>query len=199
MPVSRVIVLASASPRRAALLRAAGLDFTVAPPAINEVALAGEAPRPMAERLARAKVSAARPLSSPSLAIAADTVVVVDGTLFGKPRDAADARRMLRRLAGRTHEVITAIALRASPEEEMVCESVTSRVTFASMSEEEIAWYVETGEGADKAGSYALQGIGALFVTSVEGSYTNVIGLPLDRIYPHLRRWNCLSGPSTQT
>lgn len=198
-PVSREIVLASASPRRAALLRAVGLDFTVAPSAINEVALEGEAPRPMAERLARAKVSAARPLSSPSLAIAADTVVVVNGTLFGKPCDDADARRMLRRLAGRTHEVITAVALRATPEEEIVCESVTSRVTFAPMSEEEIAWYVDTGEGADKAGSYALQGIGALFVTSVEGSYTNVIGLPLDRIYPHLRRWNCLPGPSTQT
>ena len=145
-PVSREIVLASASPRRAALLRAVGLDFTVAPSAIDEVALDGEAPRPMAERLARAKVSAARPLSSPSLAIAADTVVVVNGTLFGKPRDEADARRMLRQLAGRTHEVITAVALHASPEEEIVCESVTSRVTFAPMSEEEIAWYVNTGE-----------------------------------------------------
>ncbi len=197
-PVSREIVLASASPRRAALLRAVGLDFTVAPSAINEVALEGEAPRPMAERLARAKVSAARPLSSPSLAIAADTVVVVNGTLFGKPRDDADARRMLRRLAGRTHEVITAVALRATPEEEIVCESVTSRVTFAPMSEEEIAWYVDTGEGADKAGSYALQGIGALFVTAIEGSYTNVIGLPLDRLYPHLRRLGCLPGQSTQ-
>jgi septum formation protein len=194
--VSRTIILASASPRRADLLQAIGLEFTVAPSDVDETALDGEAPRPMAERLARAKVSAVPALPFPSLAIAADTVVVVDGTLFGKPRDDADARRMLRMLSGRTHQVITAIALRTRPEEEIACESVTSRVTFAPLSEDEIAWYIATGEGADKAGAYALQGIGALFVTSVEGSYTNVIGLPLDRIYPYLRRWRCLPQPS---
>lgn len=196
--MSRAIVLASASPRRAALLRAIGLDFIVAPPTVDESAGPGEGPRPLAERLARAKVTAGRPLPSPSLVIAADTVVVVDGTLFGKPRDDGDARRMLRVLSGRTHQVITAIALRARPEEEIACESVTSQVTFAPLSEEEIAWYVATGEGADKAGAYGLQGIGALFVTAVEGSYTNVIGLPLDRLYPHLRRWSCLPRPSAQ-
>jgi septum formation protein len=196
--VSRTIVLASASPRRASLLQAIGLEFTVSPSDVDETALDGEAPGPMAERLARAKVTAVPPLPSPSLVIAADTVVVVDGTLFGKPRDDADARRMLRMLSGRTHEVITAIALRARPEEEIACESVTSRVTFAPLSEDEIAWYIATGEGADKAGAYALQGIGALFVTSVEGSYTNVIGLPLDRIYPYLRRWRCLPQPSAE-
>ena len=197
-PVPRTIVLASASPRRADLLRAIGLDFIVAPSDVDETARAGEQPRPMAERLARAKVAAVRALPSPALAIAADTVVVVNGTLFGKPRDDADARRMLRQLSGRTHEVITAIALRARPEEEIVCESVMSRVTFAPLSETEIEWYIATGEGADKAGAYALQGIGALFVTSVEGSYTNVIGLPLDRIYPYLLRWNCLPEPTAQ-
>jgi septum formation protein len=196
--VSRTIVLASASPRRADLLQAIGLQFTVAPSDVDETALDGEAPRPMAERLARAKVSAVPALTSPSLAIAADTVVVVDGTLFGKPRDDADAGRMLRMLSGRTHQVITAIALRARPEEEVACESVTSRVTFAPLSEDEIAWYIATGEGADKAGAYALQGIGALFVTSVEGSYTNVIGLPLDRIYPYLRRWRCVPQPPAE-
>jgi len=194
-PVSREIILASASPRRADLLRAIGLVFTVAPSAVDESPLPGESPRPMAERLARAKVTANRMLPSSSLVIAADTVVVIDGTLFGKPVDDADARGMLRALSGRTHEVITAIALRARPEEDVVCESVTSRVTFAPLSEREIGWYIATGEGADKAGAYALQGIGALFVTSIEGSYTNVIGLPLDRIYPHLLRYNCLPEP----
>lgn len=192
----RDIILASASPRRADLLRAIGLEFTVAPSDVDETARPGEQPRPMAERLARAKATAVRALPSPALAIAADTVVVVDGTLFGKPADHADARRMLRALSARTHQVITAIALRARPEEVIVCESVTSRVTFAPLSEKEIDWYVATGEGADKAGAYALQGIGALFVTSVEGSYTNVIGLPLDRIYPYLLRWQCLPEPA---
>jgi septum formation protein len=192
---ARTIVLASASPRRAALLRAIGLEFTVAPSDVDESARPGESPTAMAERLAGAKAMAPRPLPSPSLVIAADTVVVADGALLGKPRDEDDARRMLRALSGRTHMVITAIAVRARPEEETACESVTSRVTFAPLSGEEIAWYVASGEGADKAGAYALQGIGALFVTSVEGSYTNVIGLPLDRIYPHLRRWRCLPDP----
>ncbi|HET6277333.1 MAG TPA: Maf family protein [Candidatus Polarisedimenticolia bacterium] len=196
--VSREVILASASPRRADLLRAIGLEFTVAPSDVDETARRGEAPRPLAERLARAKVAAVPSLPSPSLAIAADTVVVVDGTLFGKPLDDEDARRMLRMLSGHTHQVITAIALRAQPEEEIACESVTSRVTFTVMSDKEIDWYIATGEGADKAGAYALQGIGALFVTSVDGSYTNVIGLPLDRIYPYLLRWHCLPQPSTR-
>jgi septum formation protein len=193
---AREIVLASASPRRSSLLRAIGLTFAVTPALIDETAREDEAPGSMAERLARAKLNATPRLPSPSLAIAADTVVVADGKQFGKPHHEDDARRMLRQLAGRTHEVITAIAVRALPEDSLECESVVSRVTFAPMSEEEIAWYVRTGEGADKAGAYALQGIGALFVISIEGSYTNVIGLPLERLYPHLRRWGCLPRPA---
>ncbi len=124
--------------------------------------------------------------------IAADTVVAVGDTILGKPIDTDDATRMLRLLAGRTHEVTTALALRLVPEEDLMCESVTTRVTFVAMTDEETRWYAATGEGMDKAGAYALQGIGALFVESIEGSYTNVIGLPMERLHPHLRRHDLL-------
>ena len=192
----RSIVLVSASPRRSDLLRLAGLTFTVRPVEVDETPRPGESPGFLAERLARAKVQALTKAPSPALAVAADTVVSAAGALLGKPRDRADARRMLRLLAGRTHEVTTAVALRELPEETITCERTVSSVTFAPMSAEEIDWYVATGEGMDKAGAYALQGIGALFIVSIAGSYTNVIGLPLESLYPHLRRHGLLPLPS---
>jgi len=193
---SRSIVLVSASPRRSDLLRLAGLTFTVRPVEVDETPRPGESAGFLAERLARAKVQALTKAPSPALAVAADTVVSAAGALLGKPRDRADARRMLRLLAGRTHEVTTAVALRELPEETITCERTVSSVTFAPMSAEEIDWYVATGEGMDKAGAYALQGIGALFIVSIAGSYTNVIGLPLESLYPHLRRHGLLPLPS---
>ncbi|OLE64716.1 MAG: septum formation protein Maf [Acidobacteria bacterium 13_1_20CM_2_68_14] len=193
---SRSIVLVSASPRRSDLLRLAGLAFTVRPVEVDETPRPGESAGFLAERLARAKVQALTKAPSPALAVAADTVVSAAGALLGKPRDRADARRMLRLLAGRTHEVTTAVALRELPEETITCERTVSSVTFAPMSAEEIDWYVATGEGMDKAGAYALQGIGALFIVSIAGSYTNVIGLPLESLYPHLRRHGLLPLPS---
>jgi len=192
----RSIVLVSASPRRSDLLRLAGLTFTVRPVEVDETPRPGESAGFLAERLARAKVQALTKAPSPALAVAADTVVSAAGALLGKPRDRADARRMLRLLAGRTHEVTTAVALRELPEETITCERTVSSVTFAPMSAEEIDWYVATGEGMDKAGAYALQGIGALFIVSIAGSYTNVIGLPLESLYPHLRRHGLLPLPS---
>ena len=188
----RALLLASASPRRADLLRALGVPFAVRASDVDETPRPGESPGSLAERLARAKAGAATPSTTPSLVLAADTVVIVDGQVLGKPSGREDAVRMLRRLAGRGHEVITAVALRAVPEETVVVERALSRVTFASMSPEEAEWYAATGEGLDKAGAYALQGKGALFVTGIEGSYTNVIGLPLERLYPHLRRFGLL-------
>jgi len=190
--LSRALVLVSASPRRADLLRQAGLVFTVRPSRVDETPLPGELPGDLAERLARLKAVALSPAGLPSLAIAADTVVAIRGEVLGKPSDLRDARRMLGLLSGRTHEVITAVALRTLPEEAISCERSLSRVSFAPMSAEEIDWYAGTGEGMDKAGAYALQGLGALFILSIEGSYTNVIGLPLERLYPHLRRHGLL-------
>lgn len=188
----RRVLLASASPRRAELLAGLGLAYDVAPVDLDEAPRPSEAPADLALRLAREKALAASPPPRPTLVIAADTIVVAAGGVIGKPRDLAEARRHLSLLAGRTHLVITGLAVRACPEEDLAGETVTSRVTFAPMSEDEIDWYARTGEGMDKAGAYALQGIGALFVAAVEGSYTNVIGLPMERLYPHLRRWRVL-------
>lgn len=189
---SRTLILVSASPRRSDLLRLAGLDFTVRPADVDETPLPGEAPGDLAVRLACAKVRALPALPGPALAIAADTVVAIDGTILGKPRDLEDARRMIGLLSGHTHRVITAVALRTLPEEAIVSDRSESLVTFVPMTEAEIAWYAATGEGMDKAGAYALQGIGAFFIASIEGSYTNVIGLPLERLHPHLRRFGLL-------
>jgi septum formation protein len=190
--MTRAFLLASASPRRSELLAMIGVRFRVSPVVIDETPQPGEEPGPLAARLAREKVLALATPGEPALVLGADTLVVVDRTILGKPRDEAEARRFVGLLAGRTHEVVTAFALRACPEESIAVETVLSRVTFAPMSEKEIAWYAATGEGRDKAGAYALQGIGALFVQAVEGSYTNVIGLPLDRLYPHLVRWGLI-------
>jgi septum formation protein len=190
--MARAFLLASASPRRSELLAMIGVRFRATPVVVDETPRPGEGPGPLAARLAREKALAVAIPPGPALILGADTVVVVDGTILGKPADEEEARRFVGLLAGRTHDVITAFALRACPEETVVVETAMSRVTFAPMSEAEIAWYAATGEGRDKAGAYALQGIGALFVRSVEGSYTNVIGLPLDRLYPHLVRWGLI-------
>jgi septum formation protein len=188
----RPVVLASTSPRRAELLRLAGLPFRIRTAEIDETPLQDEPPGDLAERLARGKATAPVALPSPCLAIGADTVVVVGGSVLGKPRDRDDARRMLRLLCGRWHEVITAVAVRAIPEETLKAERVTSRVHFAPMSEDEIEWYASSGEGMDKAGAYALQGKGALFIRAIEGSYTNVIGLPMETLYRILRDFDVL-------
>jgi septum formation protein len=191
----RRLVLASASPRRAELLTLLGLRFEVRAADLDEEPLAGELPAATAERLARAKAEAVDPGPGEALVVAADTIVVLDGRILGKPRDRGEAERFVSLLAGRTHEVITGLAVRACPENRIESETAVSQVTFAPMSAGEVAWYAATGEGLDKAGAYALQGKGALFVAAVHGSYTNVIGLPLDRLYPHLKRRGLLATP----
>lgn len=167
------LVLASGSPRRRELLEGLGVRFTVCPVDLDESPLPGEAPRDYVLRLALEKAAAA----SGELVLAADTTVVVDGEILGKPRDDEDARRMLRLLAGRGHSVLTGIALGKAAE---VDETL---VRFAPLSESEIDWYVATGEPRDKAGAYAIQGLGSLFVEGVEGSYSNVVGLPIPLMY----------------
>ena len=175
------IVLASSSPRRREILASLGVTFEVRAADVDETLLPGESAGDGAERLAREKAAAVAPGAGGSLVVAADTLVVLDGEPLGKPRDRADARRMLAALAGRAHEVVSGVALardgRTASGREL------TRVVFAPMTPAEIEAYAATGEPDDKAGAYALQGIGALFVERVEGSSSNVVGLPVRLLY----------------
>jgi septum formation protein len=175
----RRLVLASGSPRRRELLGLLGLAFDVLPPDVDETPLDGELPLAMVERLAAEKARAVIDrVAARTVVVAADTTVDIDGETVGKPDDEADAARILRRLAGRTHQVHTAVAVAAG--EALCFGSTTSDVTFAPMTDTEIGWYVATGEPLDKAGAYGMQGIGGIFVAAVVGSVTGVLGLPLD-------------------
>lgn len=179
--MSPKLILASGSPRRRELLTGLGLAFSVQPVDLDETPLEGEDPSAYVTRLAAAK---ARARTEPDeMTLAADTIVVLDGELLGKPGDPDEARGMLGRLAGREHQVLTGVAVYEGTGERLVSGVESSRVTIAALSDEEIAWYVATGEPLDKAGSYAIQDLGALFVERVEGNYTNVVGLPLPLTY----------------
>ena len=177
------LVLASASPRRRDLLRRAGIRFEVRPADIPEVEQPGETPSAFAQRLAHSKALAiAKQIgaSPPRLVLGADTIVVLNGEVFGKPRDADHALELLERLTGREHSVITAIALVESVALRTWQAAVTSRVEMRAVDRDELIAYVATGESLDKAGGYAVQGGARSFVTRIHGSETNVIGLPLD-------------------
>jgi septum formation protein len=177
------LVLASASPRRRELLAGLGLRFEVRPADVDETPREGEDPGAYVLRLAQEKAAAvALPENTGELVLAADTTVVIDGAILGKPLDEEDARRMLRRLSGREHEVLTGLALCAAGGRE-VSSVERSRVRMAALSEGEIAWYAATGEPLDKAGAYAIQGLGSLFVEAVAGNYSNVVGLPIPAVY----------------
>jgi septum formation protein len=173
------LVLASGSPRRRELLGQLGFPFVVVSPDVDETPLGHEDPRRYVARLAAAKAVAVaqRAEAAGAVVLAADTTVELDGTILGKPADAADAARMLHALAGRDHQVHTAVGLAHGGHVHVV--TVTTTVSFAPLGPGEIAWYVATGEPMDKAGAYALQGIGGAFVAAVHGSVTNVIGLPM--------------------
>lgn len=175
------VVLASASPRRRELLERAGIDVEVVPAHVDESHLRGEHPVDYVRRLARAKARAVAPGRPGRAVVAADTAVVLDGEPLGKPAEDPDpvaaAARMLRRLSGRTHQVVTAVHVVSGSGEAGCWESAT--VTVAELGDDEVARYVATGEPADKAGGYALQGVGAALITRVEGDPTTVVGLPL--------------------
>ncbi len=171
------IILASASPRRLELLRGLGVEPVVRPADVDETPLHGEGPAALVARLSATKAAAVESLPD-DLIIAADTVVVVDGTILGKPVDADDAAGMLGRLSGTTHRVITGVHARRGDDEQSAVE--TTEISFRPLSEDEIAAYVATGEPMDKAGAFAIQGAAADFVLSMRGSHTNVVGLPLD-------------------
>jgi septum formation protein len=215
------LILASASPRRAELLAAAGYRFEVCATDVDERLLEGERPEVYVRRLAIGKSAAAlerisRPAEGgcresagrrglearqkttdaidggddrrgrdgtgeePVIIVAADTAVIVDNRILGKPADRADAERMLRLLSGRAHEVLTGVSVRSVRRQLDHVES--TRVLFSPLSDEEVAWYVSSGEGADKAGAYAIQGLASRFVPRIEGSYGNVVGLPVARV-----------------
>jgi len=209
-----MLVLASASPRRQELLRNAGISFTVQPADVNETPLPGESPRACAERLAREKALAVWQTRPQDLVLGADTIVVVNETILGKPTHNEDAARMLRLLSGRVHQVITGVCLvgpaarcqlsvASNPETEAAplaafsgdplatasehTDSETTLVTMSELSEEEIRAYVATGEPMDKAGAYAIQGMASRWIPRIEGDYSNVVGLPVALVYRMLR------------
>lgn len=173
------VLLASDSPRRRALLAEQGWRFDTFSPDVDESALPGEPPAVLCERLARLKAESSGDTER-VLVLAADTIVVVEGRVLGKPADRMEGIGMLRLLQGRSHEVLTGLALRWNGETVSAVERTT--VCFRPLTEDQILAYAETGEGADKAGSYAIQGKGALLVASIEGDYFNVVGFPLCRL-----------------
>lgn len=181
MTSSPTLVLASGSPRRREILDRLGYRFLVRPVDIDETPHPAEGAHAYVERLAREK---ARALTRPGeVILAADTVVVLDGELLGKPCDANDATAMLLRLSGRDHQVSTGVAVLDVDRDHLAAEVETTTVRFAPLKPAEIAWYVASGEPMDKAGAYAIQGLGSLFVEAIDGNYSNVVGLPVPMAY----------------
>ena len=172
-----MIILASASPRRKELLEQLGCEFTIEVSAAEEVMAGAMTPAQMAEENARRKAMAVAAQHPQSAVLGADTIVVLDGKVYGKPADADEACAFLRRLSGQRHQVITGIAL--CTDGQMLSRAVSTEVRFAELSEEEIRAYVATGEPLDKAGAYAIQGRAAAFIEGIDGSFSNVVGLPL--------------------
>jgi septum formation protein len=191
------LILASASPRRRALLRQLGIPFRVVRSSVSEAAAAGESPEARVLRLSRLKardVAARRP---GRWVIGADTIVLVAGMILGKPETVEEAHAMLGALQGRAHEVLTGICVLRLPHGPSAQRVVRTTVHMRDISPQETAWYVGTGEPFDKAGAYAIQGLGSVFVTRIEGSYTNVVGLPVPELIQILRElgaWDLSAG-----
>src|SRR5580658_1995759 len=177
------LILASTSPRRAEILRDAGFSFVVVASAVDEAPIPGESPNALVQRLADAKaeLAAARAVG-PAIVLAADTVVTLEGRIFGKPRSSDDARHMLEALSDRTHAVVTGVTLIRLPDAERRSFVESTFVYFAQLSAEEITRCLATGEPHDKAGAYAIQGRAGRYIPRIEGDYFNVVGLPLARV-----------------
>jgi septum formation protein len=181
------LILASSSPRRAEVLRNAGFVFQVRPADVDETRLPQEGAEDYVRRVAQAKAHAvaeqAHAAGERAIVIAADTIVLAEGQILGKPKDTEDARRMLRLFSGTIHEVLTALCVINIPANKEALHVEKTRVEFLKMSEKEIESYIQTGEPFDKAGAYGIQGIAGRFVTRIEGCYFNVLGLPLSRLW----------------
>lgn len=188
-PLNERLVLASKSPRRAEILRAVGWEFQIMAADIDETRMASEDAVSYVKRLAQTKAeTVARKIDAGSV-LGADTVVVIHGAILGQPRDDEDARRMLKLLNGNWHEVLTGVALACADQtSSTLVDYETTRVLFAEMSDEEIDWYVSTGEPRGKAGAYGIQGPAALFIEEIQGDYFNVVGLPIRLVYEMSRK-----------
>lgn len=186
------LILASSSPRRAEILRNAGFAFDIQPAHVDETRFTGERAEDYVKRLADSKArfvaQYADRSGAPAIVIGADTVVVAEGQILGKPADAEDARRMLRLLSGRDHDVLTGLSFHSVPASSEVAQVESTRVSFLALSNEDIENYIRTGEPFDKAGAYGIQGIGGRFIWRIEGCYFNVMGLPLSRVWSIVTR-----------
>ena len=186
-----MLILASASPRRQELLRNAGISFRVHPADVDETPLPNETPADCAQRLAREKASAVAEQFPEDPVLGADTIVVINGEMLGKPTDAADARRMLRLLSGKIHDVITGVCVvrpaRNGHKSDARLGYASTRVMMSELSEKDVADYIASGEPMDKAGAYAIQGIASRWIPRIEGDYGNVVGLPVALVWKMLR------------
>lgn len=183
------LILASASPRRKALLKDLGLRLKIIPPEVREIPHPKEDPVSFSKRMAEEKAGIVSSLYPNKWILGADTIVVLGEKILGKPKDSQEAKRFLALLSGETHQVITGFCLKNKALNHSLIQSVSTRVSFKSLSPEEIDWYVRTGEPLDKAGAYAIQGQGAFCVKNIRGSYTNVVGLPVTEVLEVLEKY----------
>jgi septum formation protein len=191
--LSASLILASASPRRQDMLRSVGLKFKIIPAHVNENCLAGESPRQHVKRLASDKAMVIAKKYPEAWVLGADTIVVIDGIILGKPENKIQARKMLRKLSGREHKVFTGFTIAHVAAEIYRTKVIQSAVQFKTISPQEMEWYAASDEPYDKAGGYAVQGQGAYFIRSIRGSYTNVIGLPLCEVLEELKSFGTIN------
>jgi septum formation protein len=193
--ISERLILASVSPRRVELLRLAGIDFEVMPSGIDETFRPGETPREHVLRLSGEKALAVARIHADRWILGADTIVVIDGDVLGKPGSVAEAKEMLEKLSGREHEVFTGFSIARQGKGLMVREVIESKVLFRKITDDEMDWYAGSEEPYDKAGAYAVQGVAAVFIREIRGSYTNVMGLPLCEVVEALKRVSAVVFP----
>jgi septum formation protein len=187
------LILASASPRRREMLKSVGLNFKIIPAHVNEDYLAGESPRQHVKRLSADKAMVIARKHPQAWVLGADTIVVIDGMILGKPKNKAQAHKMLRKLSGREHKVFTGFSIVHIATKVYKTQVIQSAVRFKTISPEEMEWYIACDEPYDKAGGYAVQGKGACFIRSIRGSFTNVIGLPLCEVMEALEQFKAIN------
>ena len=181
-----MLILASKSPRRSYLLKQAGLEFSVVPSSIDESAVPLSSPETYVRVMAEAKAMDISDKYPDNWVIGADTIVLIDGRILGKPGSKSEARAMLNQLSGQAHQVLTGYAICCKIKNRIFSETVTTAVRFKNLTDQEIDWYIHTNEPFDKAGAYAIQGLGTFIVKSIKGSYTNVVGLPVCEVIEFL-------------